>query len=93
MAAPTRSSSSAFGELVRLELPQMDRPLSSSEDTEPEPEPVLFVRRLFIGWPSSAAPALFAEVEEEEVPGELAFDGFTLEGGSSCGNFDGELAL
>lgn len=49
LAAPARLISSAVGELVRLELPQMDRPLSSSDETDP----VLCVRRLFIGWPSS----------------------------------------
>lgn len=44
-------SSSAFGELVRLELPQIESPLSSREETDPDP--VLFIRRLFIGWGSS----------------------------------------
>lgn len=53
-AAPARSSS-AFGELVRLELPQIESPLSSREETDPDP--VLFIRRLFIGWGSSETVA------------------------------------
>lgn len=48
-----RSNSSAFGELVRLLLPQIDNPLSSNEDTDPDPE--LLVRFLFIGPPSCSS--------------------------------------
>lgn len=72
--------SSACGELVRLELPQMERPLSSREDTEPEP--VLFIRRLFIGWGSSEeGPVLLRWSWSEEPASEMArVDKGSLEG-------------
>lgn len=66
----------------------MERPLSSSDETEP----VLCVRRLFIGCccTSSAEEEALALAATESGCDEPASE-ITREGG--CGNFDDELAL
>lgn len=73
--------SSAFGELVRLELPQIERPLSSNEDTDP----VLCVRRLFIGCAMSSVTLIVVSWCDDPAS-EIAR-------GALSGNFDGELWL